>query len=135
MIHIPEIECPTCDGHGHPAFPSSAMIGSSDTSYGVGVWIGRIQGLEAHLRIIARDLPGEDTRLHRQVASAQAEARRYVADFAPCPACNGIGWRPMNENELDAAAEQQAEDAMSEPPMSLDEQHRRAWDQKQELRR
>lgn len=51
-----------------------------------------------------------------------------------CPACNGEGWRPMMDDELDAAAERQAEDSMSEPPMSLDEQHARAWAQKQELR-
>ena len=135
MSGAPEIECPDCDGWGYPPCPPDAMLGSSDTSYGVGVWIGRIQGLDAHLRIIARDLPGEDTRLHRQVAAAQAEARRYVADYAPCSACDCTGWRPMNEDELDAAAEKQAEDAMSEPPMTLDEQHRRAWEQKQELRR
>lgn len=52
-----------------------------------------------------------------------------------CPDCCGHGWRPMTDDELDAAAEQQAENAMSEPPMSLDEQHRAAWEQKQELRR
>lgn len=52
-----------------------------------------------------------------------------------CPACDGEGWRPMNDDELDRAAEEQAERHMSEPPMSLDEQHRRAWEQKQELRR
>lgn len=134
-MSAPEIECPDCDGRGHPAFPSSAMLGASDTSYGVGLWVCRIQGLESHLRIIARDLPGEDTRLHRQVAAAQAEARRYVADFAPCPACNGTGWRPMTDDEQDAAAERQFEDSLSEPPMSLDEQHARAWDHKQELRK
>ena len=56
-------------------------------------------------------------------------------DSTDCPACNGTGWRPMTSDELDAAAERQAEDAMSEPPMSLNEQHRAAWEQKQELRR
>lgn len=55
-------------------------------------------------------------------------------DSGICPGCNGEGWREMTDDELDAAAEGQAEDAMSEPPMSLDEQHTRAWAQKQELR-
>ncbi len=52
-----------------------------------------------------------------------------------CPACDGQGWRPMTDDELDAAAEKQAEDRMSEPPMSLDEQHRRDWEKHQELHR
>lgn len=52
-----------------------------------------------------------------------------------CEHCNGHGWREMTEDEIDAASEKQAEDVMSEPPMSLDEQHARAWQQKQELRR
>jgi len=56
--------------------------------------------------------------------------------FGPtCAACNGEGWRPMTDDELDAAAERQAEDAASEPPVTLAEQHRAAWEQKQELRR
>lgn len=52
-----------------------------------------------------------------------------------CPDCCGHGWRPMTQDEIDDAAEQQADDSMSEPPMSMDEQHRAAWAQKQELRR
>jgi hypothetical protein len=52
-----------------------------------------------------------------------------------CPDCLGNGWRPMTEDEIDAAAEQRAEDDMSDPPMSMDEMHRAAWAQKQELRR
>ena len=52
-----------------------------------------------------------------------------------CTACNGEGWRGMTGDELDAAAERQAEDAASEPPATLAEQHRAAWQQKQELRR
>ncbi|QUT07896.1 hypothetical protein KFK14_11205 [Sphingobium phenoxybenzoativorans] len=52
-----------------------------------------------------------------------------------CGTCCGHGWRPMTDDELDAAAERQAQDAMSEPPVTLDEQHRAAWQQKQDLRR
>ena len=51
-----------------------------------------------------------------------------------CPDCHGAGWREMTDAELEAAAEQQAEDAMSEPAPTLNEQYRAAWDQKQELR-
>lgn len=52
-----------------------------------------------------------------------------------CNCCKGKGWRPMTDDELDAAAEKQAEADLSEPPVTLAEQHRAAWDQKQELRR
>lgn len=52
-----------------------------------------------------------------------------------CEDCNGTGWRAMTSDELDAAAERQADDAMSEPPITMAEQHRAAWEQKQELRR
>jgi len=54
--------------------------------------------------------------------------------FGPtCTACEGEGWRPMNDDELADAAERQAEDAAGEPPITMDEQHRAAWQQKQEL--
>lgn len=39
------------------------------------------------------------------------------------------------DGKMEARWERQQEDLMSEPPMSAAEQHRRAWAQKQELRR
>lgn len=55
--------------------------------------------------------------------------------FGPnCTACNGEGWRPMTDEELEAAAERQQEDNASEPPITMAEQHRAAWQQKQDLR-
>lgn len=39
------------------------------------------------------------------------------------------------DNRREAAWMRQQEDLMSEPPMSLDEQHRRAWDEHQEAHR
>lgn len=39
------------------------------------------------------------------------------------------------DNRCEAAWERRQEDLMSEPPMTLAEQHRAAWEQKQELRR
>lgn len=75
-VHVPEIECPACDGWGvHPALSTI------------------------------------------------------------CTACNGDGWRPMNDGEIEAAAERQAEEAQFRSDMTLDEQHLRAWEQKQGLRR
>ena len=56
-------------------------------------------------------------------------------DADTCTDCDGKGWRPMTDDELAAAAERQAEDAASEPPVAMGEQHRAAWAQKQELRR
>lgn len=59
----------------------------------------------------------------------------FMWPFGPiCSECEGNGWRPMTDDELEAAAERQAEDAMSEPPVTLTEKHRAAWDQKQALR-
>lgn len=52
-----------------------------------------------------------------------------------CPVCNGRGWRMMTDDEQEAAWQRQQEDAMSEPPITMDEQHRAAWAQKQALRR
>ena len=52
-----------------------------------------------------------------------------------CEPCNGHGWRAMTDDELADAAERQAEDAASEPPVTMDEMHRAAFARKQELRR
>lgn len=38
-----------------------------------------------------------------------------------CLDCNDTGYRTMTEDELDAAAERQAEDAASEPPVTMGE--------------
>ncbi len=50
---------------------------------------------------------------------------KFDADL--CPSCF--------DNRCEAAWDRQQEDMMSEPPMSLDEQHRRDWEQHQELHR
>lgn len=56
-------------------------------------------------------------------------------DAATCPACNGHGWRPMTpDEEADAAEAQHANMCEGEPPVTMREQHERAWQQKQELR-
>jgi len=53
-----------------------------------------------------------------------------------CTACKGEGWRMMtDEEEADRAADAFSDMCEGEPPVSMDEQHRAAWDQKQELRR
>lgn len=53
-----------------------------------------------------------------------------------CPDCHGHGWRPMTQDEIDdAAADAFSDMCEGEPPMSLDEQHHLAWQQKQDLRR
>ncbi|MBU6430036.1 MAG: hypothetical protein KGR26_13560 [Cyanobacteria bacterium REEB65] len=41
--------------------------------------------------------------------------------------------RPFHADCLEAAAERQQERAQEDPPVSLDEAHRAAWKQKQEL--
>lgn len=57
--------------------------------------------------------------------------------FGPtCTACNGEGWRAMTpDEEADAAERQEQERIHGEPPVTMDEMHRAAWDQKQDLRR
>lgn len=53
-----------------------------------------------------------------------------------CEACDGVGWREMTpDEEADYAEQQEQERIHGEPPISLDEQHRAAWQQKQGLRR
>lgn len=53
-----------------------------------------------------------------------------------CEFCRGQGYRAMTQDEIDDAAEDAFSDMCEgEPPVSLDEQHRAAWKQKQELRR
>jgi Zn-finger nucleic acid-binding protein len=51
-------------------------------------------------------------------------------DIEQCPACNGEGWRPMNDDELEAAAERQAEAAQFRADLSLEEQQMRAFNEK-----
>ena len=74
-------------------------------------------------------------------APFQNQCVSIVAECPPdpvmvdCEDCDGKGWRPMTGDELDAAAERPAENAASEPPVTMDEQHRAAWAQKMELRR
>ena len=52
-----------------------------------------------------------------------------------CSDCDGTGWRPMTEDEEADAAEAAEQDRIhGEPPVTLAEQHRAAWDQKRSLR-
>lgn len=48
------------------------------------IWLARLQGLQSHLRIIARECEGSDNphiqRIGRQAAAGVAEAQRYVDD-------------------------------------------------------
>lgn len=59
------------------------MLGATDQSYGVGVWVARIENLHAHLRIIRDHLPEEADWLRNQLSFAMAEADRYLDDPAP----------------------------------------------------
>ena len=82
---------------------------------------------------------------HGEVCGVNPNRRsRFVGhdDLSPddftveCSECCGTGWRPMTQDEIDDAAEDAFSDMCEgEPPVSLDEQHRAAWKQKQELRR
>ena len=62
---------------------ANPMLGATDQSYGVGVWVSRVAGLRSHLRIIADNLPEDAKWLRRQVASALCEAERYMVDQCP----------------------------------------------------
>ncbi len=53
-----------------------------------------------------------------------------------CPECAFEGWREMTDDELADAAEAQEQDRISgEPPITLDEQHARAFAEHQETHR
>lgn len=60
----------------------------------------------------------------------------FMWPFGPiCSGCHGEGWRPMTDDELADAAERQEQDRIhGEPPVTMAEQHRAAWDQKRSLR-
>lgn len=79
---------------------------------------------------------------HGEVCGVNPNRRsRFVGmdDLSPddftveCPDCCGNGWRPMTQDEIDDAAERQAEDAMSEPPVTMAEQYQRAAEEKRRL--
>ncbi len=117
-----EIECTDCDGHGHPKGQPNVDLGATDETYSVGLWISRINGLQSHLRIIMDGLPTNAEWLRGQVEAAQREAARYVADFAPCPACEGNGYRAPTADELDNMAEAAYDRQFEgEPPLSARE--------------
>lgn len=62
------------------------LYGASAESYGVAVWVGRMQAMKSHLRIIADHLPcdtGMERWLHNQIRAAQAEASGYIRDCCP----------------------------------------------------
>lgn len=74
--------------------------------------------------------------IQHEIECPKCDNLGFMWPFGPiCSECAGEGWRAMTGDELDAAAERQAEDTMSEPPITMAEQHRAAWEQKQELRR
>lgn len=48
-----------------------------------------------------------------------------------CEHCSGHGWRPMAQAEIDdAAADAFSDMCEGEPPVTLAEQHRAAWERK-----
>ncbi|WP_397586774.1 hypothetical protein [Sphingobium fuliginis] len=52
-----------------------------------------------------------------------------------CPICCGHGWRPMTDDELADAAEAQGQERIhDEPPITMAEQSRRAWEHKHGIR-
>ena len=61
-------------------------VGCTDETFGVQVWINRIENLKTHFRIISNYLPDDKTWLANQVACAIAEADRYIADAVPADA-------------------------------------------------
>lgn len=60
----------------------------------------------------------------------------FMWPFGPiCSECHGTGWRAMTpDEEADAAERQEQERIHGEPPVTMAEQHRAAWQQKQDLR-
>lgn len=52
-----------------------------------------------------------------------------------CPECHGHGWRPMTQDEIDdAAADAFSDMCEGEPPITMDERHQMAADEKRRLR-
>ena len=59
------------------------MLGATDHTYGVGVWVARINNLRGHIRLLIDHMPEDATWLRNQAASAIVEADRYLRDAAP----------------------------------------------------
>lgn len=57
-------------------------VGSTEETFGVQVWINRIEGLKSHFRIMKDGLP-DDAWLRRQAEAGIAEADRYIASAIP----------------------------------------------------
>lgn len=82
---------------------------------------------------------------HGEVCGVNPNRRsRFVGqdDLSPddftveCAACAGSGFRAMTQDEIDdAAADAFSDMCEGEPPITMAEQHRAAFAQKQELRR
>ena len=57
---------------------------SAPEPYSTNIWVSRIQGLQAHLRIIRDDLQDSEFtaghRAHKQAIAGLDEADRYLAD-------------------------------------------------------
>lgn len=124
----PTIECEACDGEGALAnVPDN--LGSTQETWGVSVWLGRLELLESMFENIEK-YHGVD------VSAAKHAIARYRKAAAPCPKCWGTGDRPMTDEEWsDWSADRFSDQCEGEPPVSLDEQHASAWKLKQELRR
>lgn len=58
-------------------------VGATDETFGVQVWIARIQNLKAHFSIIRDNLPEGSSWLANQVGAAIASADSYIATAIP----------------------------------------------------
>ncbi|OWQ97993.1 hypothetical protein [Sphingopyxis witflariensis] len=59
------------------------LLGATDETFGVQVWIARIENLKAHFSLIQSCLPNDNAWLINQVGAAMAEADRYIASAIP----------------------------------------------------
>ena len=58
-------------------------VGATDETFGVQVWIARIQNLKAHFQIIRDNLPEDSHWLRNQISAGLASADSYIANAIP----------------------------------------------------
>jgi hypothetical protein len=58
-------------------------FGSTDDTWGVVIWVSRIENLRAHFQLIKDHMPEDADWLRGQVTCALEECDRYIANYSP----------------------------------------------------
>jgi hypothetical protein len=98
-------------------------FGCTDDTYGVRVWLARIENLRGHFRLIRDYLPEDADWLRGQVLCAIEYADQYIDDYSPTRAldrliASGIEARSDATPQSGAAEGESPSDAQSDPAIN-----------------